>query len=578
MHILGNITHPDPVIDRKAKFFRDWFEYLSQVIGKSQMYPLENHLYLIENALFRWEGLEKKTQIVTELSKHALFQPEDFYTQRYLTKEFPKLRHWLSNPSEESEAQLQKVKDFLDTNYVNHCFSEMSGHVFCHHELEYQKHPDYIKYYTRMMVARLYFAGFLQEDFVGFQTGIFDRLLSFTYTEENGKVYTKFILPRPILDLKGTDQFAGAVRDYFAERGSVKQFSGMTNLLEYPHEAFECWFLLENVEIKNSVTSEIRGKLRVAYQIVKPSERYYMLDQELDELHKASIREFLNRPDTLLLIVNVTGITRKQVTYNALRESDRIVNTLNSIWGADISLHADQHFEFIDGRLSGYNFRHSKKTIHSWDVEKLHALNSSACQILQKADEAYFHALRSKDPEVQLMYLWVYLERCFPHFEEKPQEKADKICTSISIILLLDEEKTYRQEAELLLINWLNNTHSYDPEILGLSIKEQVLRNRIERHDLGVAEIKKMTTYFTVQEKIREYTGYTLDKGVFQYYKRLLQEAHRSRNNFVHSNLSHPATLIRLSRHLPEVVRRFRKIVQAHIIEDLPVDKYRESI
>ncbi|MDX1908992.1 MAG: hypothetical protein SF053_18290 [Bacteroidia bacterium] len=236
MYILGKITHPDPVIDRKAKFFRDWFEYQSQVIGKSQMYPLENHLYLIENALFRWKGSKKNKKIVSELSEHTLFQPEDFYTQRYLTKEFPKLKNWLSNPAEENRANLQKIKDFLNTNYVDHCFSEMIGHMFCNHALEEKRHSDSIRYYIQMMVAQLYFTGFLHEDFIGFRTGIFDRLLSFGYTEENGKVHTQFILPKHILDLKDTDQFAGAVRDYFAERDSIKQFSSITNLLKYPQE------------------------------------------------------------------------------------------------------------------------------------------------------------------------------------------------------------------------------------------------------------------------------------------------------------------------------------------------------
>ncbi|MDX1906976.1 MAG: hypothetical protein SF053_08055 [Bacteroidia bacterium] len=343
-------------------------------------------------------------------------------------------------------------------------------------------------------------------------------------------------------------------------------------------EEFECWLLLENAEVSDYVTSEISGKLRVAYQIVKPSEKLNVLEQELDELHTESIKEFLSRPDTLLLIVAVTGITRNQVVYKALIEAERIVNTLNSIWQAEIRLHADLHFEFIKGKLRGSTLRNSTKTIHAWDLEKLHALNSSDCQILQQADEAYFHALSSKDPEVQLMYLWVYLERCFPHFEEDPREKADKICTSVSNILLLDEEKTYRREAETLLINWLNNTHSNDPAILGLSIERQALRNRIERLDLGVAEIKDMTTYFTIQEKIREYTGYTLDKSVSQYYKRLLQQAHRSRNNFVHSNLSHPATLIRLSRHLPELVRRFRKIINLSITENILIEEYAMKI
>ncbi|MBK8701516.1 MAG: hypothetical protein IPN29_19000 [Saprospiraceae bacterium] len=267
---LGRINIENPILDKKVKFFHDYFHYfLLDSSKKIDGFP-ENHLTYLEKIMERIDNLTKmqpsiRKVIALWLDENEFDTVNDEFSKK---KEIKPLVISLKSQIKNTKSfDLNSFKDncnkivnlvngtegLLGKQYFNDLLKSQISMLQCPHELEHHK-LEIIRN-SRWMVAEFIRQGFDEKELGGLE-GIFRRLVNFGQLKDKKKARkAAFPLPEDLRSKKESPDFEAELEKYLEGNHFELQFQGMLNSLNIMEKA-DLYFRIGDVEIDENTNFE----------------------------------------------------------------------------------------------------------------------------------------------------------------------------------------------------------------------------------------------------------------------------------------------------------------------------------
>lgn len=565
---LGRISSENPILDKKVKFFHDYFHYYLLDGAKNIDGFPENHLTYLEKIMVRLESLTKMQHSIRRVISLWLEEVEfdimnDVFSKK---KEIKPLVVSLKTHIKNTKSfDIDRFKDdcnkiifllngsegLLGKQYFSDLLKSQISMLQCPHELDHYKLE--ITRNSRWMVAEFIRQGFDEKELGGLE-GIFRRLVKFGQLKDRGKAHkADFPLPEYLRSKKESPDFEAELKSYLGGNHIELQFQGMLNALNETEKA-DLFFRIGDVEIDektkfqfeyNNVTFMTKDKI--------PLETLNAEDFLLDDIKKHF--SFEN-----IIIAKITSEFKSasRASKNAKLEISKVLNALNYI------LHKDGGKILIDKILfiypnGGFRFNSSlqrklelrESDVHfikrcDYTIPRPDNISIENKQCLNRYDRIFFKGLSCKEPDDIITCFWQYWEAVFYFYVDK---KGEKIIEDLSLILAKGKSKDMKIDLGFLLYTYaMNNCES---NTFGISpnfyMKRRNSKIPDDLEDI-VSEIKEITTYpFLVNLVDRFYSIDESDDFKWQrFYTKLLWQLYEQRNSIHHDATYCDATLDQL--------------------------------
>lgn len=541
MSRISILSNPDKLVETKANFFADWFNYFSSNIGKTMEFELENPLSVTDKIIFQLENNpEHCTPYLNEYFTHGSITDagflNEFITYGEVTTNidlFNKMtskarKAFLQNiPCQYIEA-FKLFKEELEKRLFKLSLDTIIKYLKCPHDLDYHMHN--MKFLTQVLVTEYLFSGKDRDDIAG----AFTKILS--------SDINVFPFPRDIVGetLK---------KEYLNARSLDKQFEGLQNLLEQPGTRWTFFFRTAGVGFGgdfmfryNEVT--IFGKEHERFDGVKKrfpgffsgmdnffissvSVSFYSYKLGLDEAIAKVRQELVYVSDILKcgLIVDSSG--------NFLVEADGKVDAAWSSENFGKKFNADIHERLTDNPFHFLAACKGNAVNHFLGLE---------------------HIITDASYRKSLSGFWHYIETLMQGWK-----KEGNLFEKLSTIILLDESELRKS----VVVRKLLNTFNYfglPGHMFGLGMEDLREIEKSLSSNIIPAAVRKIDYPFI--KDIVSYYGQvvTVDglKSAKAYYSRILREAYAHRNFYIHNARGNEKLNLKLTHTLPGMIVRFR--------------------
>jgi len=547
---LGQISHPDEIIDQKAKVFYDYFHlYLSKNrYLLSEFQPLNNHLTILQKIDFRLHNskLERSSIVVLKkLMDNELFDlKSDPISRREKYRDIIKiLKTSFSRDIKSSISEIQKqVKqaievfnntyDFDNTNYLDFCTDELISYLGC--KCNYEKHLNDIDYYTRLIAAEFIRFDFKFEELIGINS-LFSRLLSkeISVDETSNKIYSEFPLPIEIESQReNNNRFKESVESFLENRTLKDQFKGIVNYLR--RDKAQSTFI---VKIKNVVN---KGDLKISYGEIRivNSTNISIKIENLEGYKQELFSKFIDCDNCIFLEIPIEFKSWQNALDLAFREADAVLSYLsfpNQIKGEiDKSIIIELANNRIGWRSSNENLSVSNKC--QYDLEK-YVSDSELLKVLWSLDKLYFKAYTCSLLEDKIVNAWRYIELLGRHCELPNDEKRIK---DLPFLLLSHEYKYSKLNLEVLVIDLISNNR----EIVNLRLDHQEFNEVLHDKKDRIRNLKNNTDYYFTNKLINDFEAFSPNfHKVYKRTKEQFEVLYEQRNYIIHQAEICPLTI-----------------------------------
>lgn len=574
MFELGNINHPKPHIDRKVKYFHDWFHYyLLKNSKRIDGFP-ENHLTYLERMLFRMEVLTKMHQSTRMTICAWLNQPEfdtdnDFFSKKTSVKPLViQLKAISSRTGDNFDLNLFRQvtkqiieeingKDGLDgSTYFYTVLKSQISLLSCSHELE--EHGDEIIRNSRWLVAEYVRQGFEEKELGGLN-GIFRRLMQFNLLKTDPEPhFVKFPLPPDLNEKRNSPQFEAGIKDLLTNNLFTTQFEGMLNALkETKHGTI--YFRVDGIRTSTENSFEFNY---AGVQFIS-ADKIPFDDLGCSKLIKKDFtRVFLKEKGTIVVLVPISFKSKSQAitmaryqackALDALRyalaknggaiSKDRIIIAWSK-GGADYHMNGngDDLIEIAESDIT--RLLNSEKTIFYPDN-----INQEIRNYIDQCNRIFFKGLSCENPDDIVSYFWQYWETAFAYYDAKKPNKAEFIIKSLSSILSKDSAIDLKMYLGLMMHDYANN-NSFGNKEIGIPDSYYGHDFDFKKPEETVEKIKNLTKYPFFESLIERFETIeekSEDEKWADFFCEFLWQLYEQRNFISHDGIYCPMTLERL--------------------------------
>lgn len=498
MNSIGRISHDNKIIDRKVKYFYDYFHYYlsSNEYLLLRHQPVESHLSLLHKIKNRLE--EGKIEPSTNTIVNALLGNELLVVDLDIISRKGKVKETIRSVKDSYNKQdigidvtLSKIDEAIaclnglnDDGFIGYCTNGLISYLGCPHELE--EHEQEIKYFTKLIVAEFVRENYSIKELTKPINGLFRKVL-----------------------LKSSD-----VKHTFKE-----QFK--TIVTEHQRETTSTFI----VRVSNV---SVLGGISIKYgdvEIVSKANLGIQTNIDTDTI----ILDFINSDDYLYLRLNKSFKSFDDVVSSVFKDADDTISYLSYPKQQRGVLDRSKILE-VNGDKIGWRYERDILSISN-DVNYIldNKIDSTSpiYDELFGLEKIYFNAFTSHKIKDKLLYAWRYLERLTKSLSLNDGKRIKKL----SSILLNDELKFTKQNLSLLLIDLVINNN----EVLNSTIDRNELNNLEHSNDNDVKFIKDNTEYYFTNTLIKEYENLSIDyQAKFNVYKYNISYLYEQRNLIIH--------------------------------------------
>lgn len=554
---LGRISSTDPIVDKKVKFFHDYFHYyLLDGAKKIDGFP-ENHLSYLEKILVRLESLTKMQPSIRKVIALLLEENEfdtikDEFSKKKEVK--PLVISLKSQIKNTKSFDLNRFKDDCNkiVNLVNGTEGLLGKQYFSdllklqisilRGPLELDHHKSEIIRNSRWMVAEYIRHGFDEKELSGLD-GIFRRLVKFGQLKDKEKASkVDFPLPLELKTIKNSPNFEAELEKYLGGNQFELQFQGMLNALNEIHTA-DLYFRIGDVEIgeKTNFFFQYNNVLFITKDKI-PLETLNAEDYLLKD-----IKNHFSFENIIIAKITCEFKSASKATENAKLSISKSLDALNYIIDKDGGkILIDKILFIYPNRGFRWNSSLQKKLeIGERDMNFIQSCNNTIPEpdnisnenqkYLERCNIILFKGLSCKKPDDIITCFWQYWESAFCFYLDK---KGEKIIQDLSLIIAKGKSKDMKIELGFLLYNYaMNNCES---NTFGIS-PDFYMKNRIKNQDEDIEdivnEIKGSTTYPFLVNLVDRY--YSIDESEdikwHRFYTKLFWQLYEQRNSIHHN-------------------------------------------
>lgn len=556
---INQITHPNNLIQKKVNFFADYFDFVTDNIGLFAELEIENHLSLINKALFQIENnIEHSPKYLDCYFSHPTLKKNNKYFKEF--KQYEKLQSliqeyykagstakkvkWIQNNSEFHPTLLAFKKE-LNRNMFKAALKGIISFLKCDHDLD--EHISDLKYYTDVLVSELLLNDKSKKDV----SKVFERIMT--------KETTKFPYPKSLVEIHKSKDIDSAKKEFMDKRTFDQQFEGIYNILKEKNQRHYFLFRLRGINAK----SDFRFKYnRVTF--------YHPDHTKFKEIRKKSksdvfLKDFFKIEPMLVAAVKVNYYRSSEI---AAQEAINVINEelefINHVCDANAHIEKFSWLMTSDFKKVGWHKSVYEKGHLIGDIDKMR-MESNPYKLLKRVNkDCRNHFLEYEPLFIKAMTshsmpdYWHYLEALIPTKNNNEKQVIDVL----SSILVLNAEKNDKSR----LRNYITNAIlSFDvsADALGLSKERQMeyynqfkKRKEIDLNALA-KEIKHPFLLHLIKIYSKPYKKPKI-KSLMAYYARVFWELQAQRNAIIHSGYGNETAIVMLNGTLPYLITRFR--------------------
>ncbi|MFM9947856.1 MAG: hypothetical protein ACKV1O_07965 [Saprospiraceae bacterium] len=584
---LGVISHPNPIVDKKVKYFHDCFHYCLTDSAKWIDGFSENHLTLLERMLFRVDTVSQMHQSSRMAICALLEQPEfdinkdKFSKQTVIKPLINKLKHIARQKKDQFDLKLFRetaIKIIEELNgaegldgslYFHKILKSQISLLTCVHDLK--KHDEEIMKHSRWMVAEYIRLGFDPTELSGLDS-IFKRIMSFDELKTSSKPHTVgFPLPMELKQDKDLKKFKLALKKYLKTNLFVAQFEGMLNALK-ENQNGQILFRVNGITLR----SNDRFEFSYAGVTFLNSNQVTFDSLSLSESLRNDFEEYFGAPNTIITRIPMLFKSKAHAITMAKFQANRALDALRYVLD-ERGGHISTNRVIIAWPSGGADYQmYSERylNIDQDDIEILKKLNQTipypdnispeVRRHLEQCNRIFFKGIACEEPDDIISHFWQYWETTFSFYQGKG--KADSVINDLSIILSKDRYSTTQIRLGLLIHNYaINNNGNTD---IGIPSTYYGTEFNFDNPAESVETVKGYTNYPFLKKLIERFEcidSYTEDMRWQKSYKDFLWQLYEQRNFILHDGKYCSATLERLKFFFKAIVVRW----QAKLFEEI---------
>lgn len=566
---IGGITHPNHIIDGKAKIFYDYFHFFlsENEYLFLQNQPLDNHLTILQKIDFRLTNgkLERSSKIlIIQWMESDLFNLKSDYFLRDKKRQssIRKIKNDLNKKNIDEESLRLNVKEavihfneshnYESTVYFETCVDSLISYLSC--GCESSKHKNEIIYFTKLIAAEYRRLGFSFKELTGVNS-ILDKILSkeIRIDQSKNQIHSRFPLPENIESQRGTELFEHEVIEFLKNRTLKEQFYGLINYLK--KDSKESVFI---VKVKNALLIEESHCSYKNIEVISASELESM-GAGLEGFQKDHFEKFLSDKNCIYIKVPLEYKVFNTAVDIAFKEAENTLSFLNYPSPMRGEIDKGNILQFHNNSL-GWKWARKSLIISNdrkYDLDNLN-LDLNIYDQLSNLDILFYKTFTSRTIEDKIINAWRYVEILGDFGKMRNNRECIK---SIPYILLCNEESYQKSQLENLIANLIINNRG----AVECKIPYGEMDFVLEKENY-VEILKNNTNYYFTNQLIDNYENLDLAlDDFFRLYKECFEVLYEQRNLIVHQakicEMSAEQNIISMQI----ILRRIRKNILADV-------------
>ena len=597
---LASISHVNPLVDRKVKYFHDYFQYfLLDNSKKIDGFP-ENHLTYLEKMLFRVESLSKMHTSSRKTICNWLEQPEfdtnkdEFSKSSTIKPLIQKLKHISRQIGDKFDLKLfqetaTKIIEELNgadklngTIYFYKILKSQISLMTCVHELE--EHAEEIIKNARWLAAEYLRFGFDAKELSGLNS-IFNRILFFEELKNNLNPHSRnFPLPPELKQKRGTKSFKNALQKFLNNNAFVNQFEGMLNALKETQQG-DIYFRIDGVKkaAKESFNFSYGGVTFSTFDDEISVNRF-----KINEHLKEDFEKYFGAPRSIIAKIPVSFKSKEQAIIKAKYQTNRVLDALRYFLNDTGGLVSTNRVIIVwsNGTLD-YHMRSEKSMdIHEHDLKELNKssqtipypknITNEVKNYLDRCNRVFFKGLACEEPDDMISHFWQYWETAFGFFTK--QHKAEYMIDNLSLII---SKKGFAQSQlwlGLLIHNYATSNNGN--EKVGIPSVYYQREFDFNNPNTNVQEVKSYSSYPFIKTLIDRFESMDLaaeNSRWHNFYNQFLWQLYEQRNFILHDGAYCSTTLEQLKFYFRSIVVQWKAML-FHELEQVPNSTIQEAI
>ncbi len=587
---LGTINHPEPIIDRKVKYFYDHLRYLASLNRDLASYPLENHLHLLERIQYKLSSPVLHPSSIRVIEKYFKSNPlfhlkSDFFSRKEKIRKLLLILNEANSKNSIDEKfksafsslviELNGKNKFNGDKYFLSVLNELTKCLNSRKTIKDEK--DKIEYFSNLLFSEFLRVGFHQDDIAGFR-GIMERILSKRieiHDRIESDLYSEFPLPPDIESKRNEKGFKTIVDIFLNNRTFDQQFKGFYNQFITKKDAH---FLFKIFNVSNE-SLDFHFKHNGVEIFHQSQLNVNMSTWEEDYIDK--FKEFTEEKNTILVRIKLSYRSQKLAVQSAMLRIREAIDFLNFV-----SKDKKKNFNgAILGTSQHYIIYEEGKSIRGiWQNDKINSINSSIQQVknylypkgfetlpphIKKAflqnDKILFRASTTNYWDEKVNCYWRFLDGIFGYGIDNNSSRD--LIKKVSKILLSTEEEIVKVRRRYTITNALHNS---DSKMINVNIPPAHLSESIDKSVYDEKEflkLEKIADYPFINERFEDYKKNEINYSkAHDFYTTLLWEAFEQRNFAFHQNDFCFSTVEKLAKNLPNAINRIRETILAELI------------
>lgn len=562
----SRLTNPNPIIQEKARYFADCFDFILSQLGSFDFPDLENHRSLLEKIRFLLLNfLPTSRKYIEHYSLNKMLAPTD----RILKKHYPKaikigklIRAGKYSDSSERQSlliDLDLIIYDMKVNLLEYAVEDLQTVLHCPEHLESHEHIQIIEQATTMIVSELIFKGHPKKDL----GTLIENLLSNEVKLIQNQVYTKFPLPLTINQNSGklSSNLQQEITNFMENRTLRQQFDGITNFYQTTHEN-KILFKILNTKSKKRIDKSY-DNVRLTNQI-QP-----YLTTDINKTYRA----FFSVPDQLFIEVSLPVVSANSASQLAREMIGRTIAKFDDFFNIRLLIDYSAMVYRIEGIYSirftfDTDWIRENRPIKTRLENKMLKLNNQASNRFLHLEHIYAEAKTGILADLKLSNYWRYFESCFSGLGMNAEQIKNSAALILSNYRITHLWFPYCQLASEVL--WENRDHISEPHVQ-LSYRELV--DFLDLNQLNINWVLQANTYTRHPFLTKRFNRFSkkpiakVKQELYAYYQGILLEAYEQRNSIQHSGQFQQMALDKLLMSFPELVSDLRELFQSQILK-----------
>lgn len=561
------ITNQNPIIQEKARYFADSFDFCLSQLGNFGFASLENQRSLFEKIRFHLRDYEPYS---SKYITHHLSGPLLSGSNPMLRTYYPnavKLANQIragkyKTPAERVQilSEMDEILRDMENTLLKYALEEVQTVLHCPEPLIEHEHMLELDRAAEIIIPELIFKGHPIKDL----DKLIEKIMSNEVKITQNTVKTRFPLPAGLRDQKKTQGTAIAkrnVEEFMNNRTLRQQFDGIYNLYEAE---------LQNKAIFRIINTKSKKKVDKSYGNVRLTNQ---IKSYLSKDMNAKYRNFFSAEDSLFIEVSLPYVSMEGAARLSKAYIGKSLALFNHYFRVNLLVDFKVTVIKIDGLFS-MRSSFSSDWIREINPNKsrrekqLRKLDNPASKRFLHLESLYAEAKTGMLPDEQLGNYWRYLESCFSGMGLTATTMQSVLAEILSNNQLAHAWVPYCQLAMDVL---QDNRQQIQDKGITLSYREIMDFMGLEKLNAKwVIQANQYLRHPLLCERYEQFSAKTVGEiygELYKYYQGILLEAYEQRNAIQHSGMFQQMALDKVLLNLPQVVASLREIICSKILK-----------